>query len=159
MTAVYIHLVLCHIPIVLVPLAVGIVVAGLLLKKISIRRVGYSLFFLAGLIAIPVFLTGEPAEEQIEHIPTVLEYRIKAHEEMAEISVWASTLLGFFALGLFLLGEKKLEKKGSFLIILIGIIVSGQLAYTGNLGGKIRHTEIAGNALPEQQSSQGLDKE
>src|SRR5690349_9086773 len=51
-------------------------------------RTGMFVVLLSGVIAIPTFLTGEPAEEIVEHLPGISEHLIKIHEESAEKAIW-----------------------------------------------------------------------
>ncbi len=103
-------------------------------------------FFIAALVAIPVFLTGEPAEESVEKIAGTLKSTIEEHEESAEISIWLVEIMGAVSLLTFLLAHKSNSiNKGllTFLFIL-SLVSAGSISYTGYLGGKIRHTELSG---------------
>lgn len=100
------------------------------------------------LIAIPVFLTGEPAEDKIENLPGVVESIIEQHEEMAEIAFWTMLAAGLIAgitIALQLL-QNKMAKSFVMISVLISLVSFGLMARTGYLGGQIRHTEIRGNA-------------
>lgn len=45
-------------------------------------------------MAIPVYLTDEPAEERVEHLTGVLETMIEEHEEAAEVAMVLLNLVG-----------------------------------------------------------------
>lgn len=92
---------------------------------------------------LPVYFTGEPAEENIEHLPGVSESLIEAHEEAAEKSLILTLIIGGAAV-LALLGPQKpgFQKYVNLLLILVTAIAVGSLGYTANLGGKIRHPEF-----------------
>lgn len=117
---------------------------------------------LAAVTAIPVFLTGEPAEESVEHLPGILESAIEEHEEAAEIAFWLMQITGIVSLaGVFL--RKSGFMKGfvfNTVILLLPIAAAGSIAYTGYLGGKIRHTEInAGASAPMDNSGEPANAE
>src|SRR5690606_23661601 len=113
-------------------------------KNIEIQKVALATFIIMALLTIPVFLTGEEAEEAVEHLPGFSKQLIENHEELAEKAVWLMGILG----GLSLIAFYAIIKKLSFAKILLWItlIVSlatfGLFAQVGNLGGQIRHAEI-----------------
>jgi len=147
MDAVHIHLILTHFPIVGTFIAVGILAYGLFVKNDTIKKVALIIFILMAITTIPVFLTGEEAEETVEHIAGVSEHIIEEHEELAEKAIWLIEFLG--ALSLFALFAIKNKKSSAKTIVLITFIVSiitfGVFAKVGNLGGQIRHSEIRAN--------------
>jgi len=144
MNLAYVHLVLCHLPVLFIPLGTMIVFLGLIRKNSSIRGVGYCILVLGSITAIPVFLTGEPAEDIVKNVMGVNELGIHAHEEMAEFSLVGSLIAGLFSLVSFILNFKKFEweRKIALLCVVAGTIASGMLIYTANLGGKIHHIEL-----------------
>ncbi|MPZ20825.1 MAG: hypothetical protein GEV06_23395 [Luteitalea sp.] len=96
------------------------------------------------LLAVPVYLSGEPAEEAIEHLAGVSEALIEQHETWAAGALVGVEGLGVLGLiGLFLLRRNPVLPTrflGTTAIVLI--ITTAVLAWTANLGGQIRHTEI-----------------
>ena len=151
MNAAHLHLMLNHLPVIGIPL--GLIMLLLALRKGSsdLRRFSYVFLVAIALISIPAFLSGEGAEEVVEHLPGVSEALIESHEEVAEIA-WALTLISG-ALSLLLEISERLSRwvplRGRVLTLLVLCLVgaSGTLLYTGNLGGQIRHTEIRSDAL------------
>ena len=108
------------------------------------------------LLTIPVFLTGEEAEESVEHLAGVSENIIEEHEELAEKAIWLMGLLGVFSLASFYAIVKKLSFSRTVILItlLISLATLGLFAQVGNLGGQIRHTEIRdGNGSFEERDS------
>ena len=109
------------------------------------------------LVAIPVFLTGEPAEESVEKINGVSENMISLHEEAAEIGIWLMGITGIISLvALYMACKKQKQANIVFLIAVSLLAVSfASMARTGYLGGQIRHTEISnGTSIGNQ-----VDKE
>jgi uncharacterized membrane protein len=99
------------------------------------------------LLTIPVFLTGEGAEESVEHLAGVSEDIIKEHEELAEKAIWLMGLLGIFSLiNIFVLfKDSSFAKAMTFISLILSLLTFGLFAKVGNLGGQIRHSEIRAN--------------
>jgi uncharacterized membrane protein len=109
--------------------------------------------------AIPVYLTGEPAEEVVEHLPGVSEQIIELHEDSALSSLVLAIVTGTFALvALFArrFSSEKIAAAGAYITLILSLAAGAAMAYTANLGGQIRHTEIrqvqSGTAGTEQES-------
>lgn len=146
MNAAHWHLVLSHLPIMGILFGIFLLGIGLVRKNYSLQNAGLIIFVLMALVAIPVFLTGEPAEEIVEHLPGVRESLIEEHEELAEVTIWLIGLLGLSSLIAF--SFRAINKNYKTLIMVTFIIslpVIGIMAKVANLGGKIRHSEIRGD--------------
>lgn len=143
----HLHLVLNHFPIIGTLIGTMFLLYGVIIKNDSIKNIAIGCIVTMAIIAIPVFLTGEPAEESVEHIPGISETVIEAHEEAAELAFWVMEITGI--IGLISLIATKLNKNiGQFLILITlaaSMVSFSLMARTGYLGGKIRHTELAGN--------------
>lgn len=101
------------------------------------------LFVLIALVTVPVYLTGEPAEEMIENIPGISKAMIERHEDAVLFSMIAVEVAGFIALAaLLLFGRKKGLANLLIVTLAFSVVTGGLLAWTSNLGGQIRHTEI-----------------
>ncbi len=97
---------------------------------------------LAAVTAV-VYFTGEPAEEVAENISGVSELSISLHEEAALVSTIAFAIMGVLALGSLIFSRNKPVPRGlSVTALAVSLVVSGMLAWTANLGGNIRHTEL-----------------
>lgn len=144
MNAAHWHLVLNHIPVLGTLFGIPFLVIGLLRRDHELIKSSYWVFFIVALITIPVFLTGEPAEEVIERLPGVSRTLIHEHEEAAEPTFIVMMVLGAVALiGLFSERFKESLRRTTVAVVLIGALVgAGLAAWTANLGGDIRHPEI-----------------
>lgn len=144
MNPAYIHLVLCHVPILLMPIGTFLLSLGLFKNNDTLKKTGHWFLILAAVCVIPVFLTGEPSEEIVKLVMGVNEPGIHPHQEMAEIALISTLVTGAFALlGLFSTYKKLFfARQIVYLIILFGIVSSGFLIYTGKLGGQIHHIEL-----------------
>lgn len=148
MNLAYLHLVLNHIPLIGVPIALIFLIYGMFVNNRGVQR--FALFILMGLaaVALPVFLTGEPAEHLVENLPGVSEGLIESHEEAAELSLVLTLLTSAVAfLGLWIRSNSKAARLVNMGVIGIASLAVVSLLYTANLGGKVRHTEFGGDSL------------
>ena len=144
MDSVHIHLILTHIPIIGTILGTGILFYGVFVNDTSVKKVALAILVLMAIFTIPVFLTGEGAEETVEHLSGVSEDIIHNHEELAEIAIWLMSLLGILALfNIFAINKKYARTKLITIITLVfSLVTFGVFVQVGNLGGQIRHSEI-----------------
>lgn len=151
MNAAHYHLLINHIPILLVIFGLAVLIWGMASRDRSIKKVAMAGFLLAGLFVLIAFETGESAEDIAEEIPGVTHDAIEAHEEAADITWWMTLLMGIGgAAGLVLMAtNSKRESKYLWILLLFGLLTAASLAYTAWEGGKIRHSEITAVTGPE----------
>ncbi|NOZ04475.1 MAG: hypothetical protein GXO92_07735 [FCB group bacterium] len=138
----HIHLLINHIPILATLFGLLILLWITWKPQEELRKLGFLVLFIAGLAALPVYFTGEPAEEMIEGLAGVSENQIEQHEEAAFITLGFMILTGVLAsIGLLNKNKRKIEGL-SKIVLASAIITMGLSAWTANLGGKIRHSEI-----------------
>lgn len=144
MDATHLHLILTHFPIVGTIIGIGIMAYGLFSKNDAIKKVALVTFVLMAILTIPVFLTGEEAEETVENIEGVSEQLIENHEELASIAIWFMGLLGVLSLVTIFAIFKKwaFAKIISIITLIVSLGTFGLFAQVGNTGGEIRHSEI-----------------
>lgn len=146
MSGAHIHLILCHIPIVGLPLAAAALAYGLFRRERAVISVALGLMVLLSLATLPVYLSGEPAEEVMEHLPGISENLIETHEEFAAFALALSFLSGFLAFCSLYWRSKPMLVK---LTLMSAIISAVALIWSGKLGGQIRHPEVRGVVLAE----------
>jgi len=141
----HLHLVLNHIPVlgtlIFAPL---VLIWGMVRRSRDITITGLLLTFILALTAVPVYLTGETAEEQVEHAPWFQESRVETHEERAEAGLVAVLVTGAISVAA-LWRSRRGQPVGRVLpaLVLLGLIVSASLfVLTALSGGEIRHEEI-----------------
>lgn len=144
MDTTHLHLLLNHFPIIGTLLGVGVMVYGYLTASNEVKKAALWIWILMALIAIPVFLTGEPAEESVEELAGVSERMIHEHEEAAELAIWMMEALGLLSLLTLLVFKARpaLVKTLLPVTIVVSLLSFGTMARTGYLGGQIRHSEI-----------------
>jgi uncharacterized membrane protein len=147
MNSAHLHLLLNHFPIVGTMIGVGLMAYGYSIRNDSVKKAALFTWFIMALSAIPVFLTGEPAEESVKGMAGVSEAVIEPHEEAAVLAFWCMEALGLLSLlASFKFEHSDVSKIAMPLIVALSLVTSGLMAYTGYLGGQIRHTEIRSDA-------------
>lgn len=68
-----IHLSLTHLPVILSFIGLIVLAVALIIKNDTVIKTAFYLLLFAGLLAIPVFFTGEGAEETVEKLPAYLK--------------------------------------------------------------------------------------
>jgi uncharacterized membrane protein len=147
-----IHLALTHVPVILSFVGLVLIVVGVVIKNPTVIKTSFYVFVFAGLLSIPVFLTGEQSEEVVENMPGVSKDIISTHESFATTSF--VVLLGtaaFSILGLILYRRKTWINTIIPLVLLFSLASAGAMARTAHLGGQIRHTEIRPGAVVQDQ--------
>lgn len=138
------HLLLNHLPITGAIFGTALLASGFFLKNINLKNTGLVLFIFTALIAIPVLLTGEGAEEILEAIGEDNHDLIHDHEDVSENAFWLSAGIGLISLFAFIasLREKKQARILMIIVLCLGVINSMAMTYAAVTGGQIRHTEI-----------------
>ena len=143
MNGVHIHLLLNHIPVIGMLIGLAVFALGVWRRNDSWTRLALGLFVVVAVASLATMLTGEGAEEAVERLPGISDAVIEPHEEAAELAAWASYLLGAVSLaGLIWVRGRALPRVFTVTVLPLVLLVAGLMAYTANLGGQIRHTEI-----------------
>jgi len=141
----HLHLILNHIPVLGTMLFAPLVLLwGLVRRSREVTQVGFLLAVLLAITAVPIYLTGEPAEEQIKHQPWFNEQVVESHEERAEAGLIAVLLTGLVAAVALWLGRRgQAYGRTAGGLVLVGLMISAALFALAALdGGQIRHDEI-----------------
>tara|TARA_R110002049_G_scaffold307994_2_gene510514 strand:+ start:188 stop:706 length:519 start_codon:yes stop_codon:yes gene_type:complete len=159
MTLTHLHLVLNHLPVLGTAFGLGLLAFGIWRQSTELKKTALGIFVLVALMAVPVYLTGEPAEEGVEGLPGVSETIIEQHEEAAGVAFASIGALGVIALiGLLMLRHgKPVPAWFAGLMVIASLTVSGLMAWTANIGGQIRHTEIRTGAVTSAPASKDRD--
>lgn len=162
MNAAHLHLLLNHFPIIGTVISIFVLLIGIIKKSDDVKKTSILILILTAFITIPVYLTGDKAQEMIEgNYDDVDESYIESHEDFALYSFIAMDLAGAIGLFSMFLYRKPKILPNSFAYLMLGVllIVNGMMAYTANLGGKIHHPEIRKDKLPWEASvNPGQDK-
>lgn len=147
MNAAHLHLAINHLPVVGLLFGLAVLIAGRLLRNETTARVGLWMLLAAALLAIPAYLTGEPAEEIVESLPAIPDALIERHEEAAGFALGGALIVGVMSgATLFLArGGRALHPIGCVLVLIAAVASTGCMAWTAKLGGEIHHPEIRAN--------------
>lgn len=163
MSLVHLHLLLNHVPVVGVVLVAALLVTAMLRRSSELAKVALGTSVVIGIVALVVYFTGEPAEELIEGTAGFSEAIVERHEDAALLATIAAGVAGTVALALLAWFRKRpLSRLITGMSLVCSLMLSGLMAWTANLGGQIRHTEIRANATtggngPAPEPGEGKD--
>jgi hypothetical protein len=142
----HLHLALNHLPVLGVLFGTLLLGFGLWRRSEILRRTSLVVLLLTGLAAGAVYLTGEPAEGLVEKVAGVSDARIEQHEDAATVATTGAVLLGLAAAVLLWRSRRTGALSAPFLkaTLVLGVLTTGAMAWTANLGGQIRHPELRG---------------
>ena len=158
MTPTHLHLLLNHIPVLGTFFGLGLFAFGVWRRNHEIKTTSLGIFVIVALLTVPVYLTGEPAEETVESLPGVSKAIIEQHDGAAAYAFTGVIVTGVAALGglIYFRKARLLPVWYGSLLIACSLVVGGLMAWTANLGGQIRHTEIRSGTI---QSTSSGDKD
>ncbi len=157
----HIHLILTHVPVIGIGGVILFLIIGMLRRSNELMTVAMVFAILLSLVAIPVYLTGEPAEKVVENLPGISKELIDQHEEQAEIAFILVEVTGSIALITLIIRRYSsgFGQKLTLLTLVVLIVSGGFLVWTANLGGKIRHSEINSSTSSKSVPSHQINKE
>jgi uncharacterized membrane protein len=164
MNTAHIHLMITHLPIIGAFIGLLILVFAYLKKDANVKTAAYIVFVVCAIGTCIAYATGEGAEELVENLPGVVEAAVETHEDAAMYSLVSMIALGVMSM-IGIIQIRWNASKFNFihsLILVLSLLSMATITYTGNLGGKIRHTEItnASAALPNnEQPSNEFDED
>ncbi|MBV9878919.1 MAG: hypothetical protein JO180_00405 [Gemmatirosa sp.] len=154
MSGLHLHLLVNHAPILGAFFALGLLVASFRWAPDVLRRTALVALVGVALAGAAAKFTGEPAEDGARGLPGVTRAAIHAHEEAADTAFIAAGLLGLASLGALVRWRRAPLPTGAVLVALAGALgVAGLMAYTGLLGGQVRHTEVRPGATAADASA------
>lgn len=160
MSAVHFHLALTHLPIYGTLIGTLIFLYGMIKKNSTVTAIAQVIFIAMAVVTIPIFLTGEGAEESVEEMISGGHKVIHDHEEVAETAMWVMYLLGLLSIAnLFRTRRtKEMNKTMNAINLLVAAVTCVIFFIVGNLGGQIRHTEIRNGNTTEMTNGHDQDE-
>ncbi|MCQ6959133.1 hypothetical protein [Mucilaginibacter aquariorum] len=161
MNETHIHLLITHLPILGAVLGAFVLIHGIWRKSNITLIAAYNILIISAIGAGIAYVTGEGAEEAVEHIQGISKNVIEEHEESALISLIGLIVIGIIAaIGIFVTWKTSSLIRPVALIALVAALAGfGLIAWTGYLGGQIRHTEIGNHPVSPTQEENGKDKD
>jgi uncharacterized membrane protein len=156
MNSAQMHLALTHVPVILSITGLLMLIVSYIIRNTILTKTSYFIIMIAGIAAIPVYLTGEGTEEAIEHLPGVSESIISRHEEIAKwamISIVAAGIAALFAF--FSFKWMAVARVSKVFVLILSLVTGGLMAQTAHLGGQIRHSEIRSGATVQNGNENG----
>jgi hypothetical protein len=111
-----------------------------------LERIALWVLALAGVAAVPTYLTGRPASALLSKVMPGLS--MDAGDQHAEVAALALTLslvcaaVAATGLAAFRRGKRRPSWFIAF-VLSLAVLSTGTMIWTASLGGKVRHTEIA----------------
>ena len=155
MNPTHIHLLLNHFPILGTLIGSTILLYSIIKKQNTGKNIGASIIVIMAIIAIPVLLTGEPAEESVENLSGISKSLIHDHEEASEKAFWLMEVTGLISLLAIILYKIKsaFASKAFVVAFVFSAFTFIAMAWAGNLGGKIRHPETSNTFINVEQGA------
>jgi uncharacterized membrane protein len=149
MTGVHLHLLVNHAPIFGSVFALVLFLASYVWAPDVLRRLAFALLIFAGVAGAAANFTGEPAEDHVRGLPGIRRAVIHEHEEMGEKAYLVAAAAGILSIVLLVRSRHRPMSSGVAAVGLgASVIVATMMAYTGLLGGQVRHTEVRPGATP-----------
>ena len=143
------HLLVNHVPILGAFFALGLLVASYFVGGDVLRRTGFAFLIVTALAAGASDLSGDPAVEATKGLPGITRNAVHAHEDSAGKAFFVAGVVGVLALGALIRWRRTPVPASATLTLLVAtVILSGMMAWTGLLGGQVRHTEVRPGATP-----------
>ncbi len=149
MNPAHLHLVITHVPVVGSLFGLGLFLYALCKRSEELKRAGLWALLVAALMALPAYFSGQPAANLLKHLlPGMTMDASDQHQEVGVLALAASIALGIVSLvGLLVFRrQKSLPTLYIALVLVLSLIVCGTMAWTANLGSRIRHDEIRNSA-------------
>ncbi len=157
MNAAHLHLILNHIPIIGVPIGLAVLLWGVVGRRDAVVQVALVLFLFMAAAVIPVFVSGNGAEEVVEPIVAGADTWIEPHESAASVSLILTLALG----GISLVALAR-SRGGALLptplvtaLFVVAVLAIAALIWTAFAGGRIRHEEIRPGAASAVDATAG----
>jgi uncharacterized membrane protein len=149
MNAAQLHITLNHLPVIGLVFSLAILLIGCSLRSETTQRVGLWMLLATALLAIPAFLTGEPAEDIAVKFPGVEKAFIEEHEDAAGMALGSAIAAGLAAVVVLFVSRKRtIPAWGLVTALALALVSAGVMAWTAHLGGLIRHPEIRSAMAP-----------
>lgn len=146
----HIHLFLNHLPFIGLLISFLFLSYYLLKEKYDAVKPFLFMVVLLSIITVPVFLTGDSAEETLKNLPGIQESIIDSHENAAWITFAIMMAIGVLSIAALYLMQKTKNIAAWFRFFLLFLMLAALISFarTALFGGQIRHTELITINLP-----------
>jgi hypothetical protein len=146
---------LTHIPVIGVGAILAFLLLGVFRGSREIEWASLQLFVALALLSIVVYLSGSSANHQVRDLPGFSRSVIHLHSTVADFAFWSLEILGALSLGALYRFRNSMSVPPRVIgvLLVIGFVVMVLMAWTANLGGKIRHPEIGARVAMQRMST------
>ena len=143
-TPAHLHVLLNHIPIIGLPVVAGFLVWGLARREDAVIRAALIGAMLIAVGTFVVNLTGDPAIDDIRHLPWFEREVVRQHEAAGDKTNILAIVAGVGALATLVMARrgKPFSRPVAFVTLFLIAFAAMCAAWAGWEGGKIRHTEF-----------------
>ena len=139
----HLHLLVNHAPIFGSLFAFALLIASYFTSADVLRRTAFVVLIGTAIAGAAADLSGDAAEEAVRGLPGIRRDVIHAHTQMGDRAYILADVLGVLALGVLIRWRRRpISRTVTSVMLLATAFVGGAMAYTGLLGGQIRHTEV-----------------
>jgi uncharacterized membrane protein len=143
MSITHLHLLLNHFPVIGTLMVIVLFALAIVRKSSELTKTSLALLVGLAVLAVVVYLTGEPAEKAIEKLPDYSHALTERHEEFALAATIALGSVGVLAAGLLVgLRNRPMPRWVMVSGLVMSLVAGGMMGYTAMLGGQVRHTEL-----------------
>src|ERR1041385_4292949 len=146
---VHYHLLLNHFPTVGTLVALALFIAALIGKRQDLTKASLGIFLIIAILTLPVYMSGKSAEKVVKDQEGVSAVAIEAHRDAAFFAFIMMQLTGAAA-WLALWQYRRTAKPGRGVlpaVLVLSVITFGVMARAADMGGEIRHSEIAADPV------------
>jgi len=140
----HLHLALNHVPVVGIPVLLGLLIWSWVRCQRATLRLCLWLFVTLAMASIAIKFTGDFAAEKTAMMPGFDKALIERHEESADQAATGVFFVGIAAAAALLLsrGGRAVPKWSVGILAVMALVTSALMVRTANFGGHIRHPEI-----------------
>ncbi len=144
MSAAHLHLLTNHVPIIGTFVLVAIFAWGWSRRSDEVVLLGLWGVLVVTAAGLFTLITGEPTEELVEDLPGFSHDAMEAHEGAAKLSMIPLGVAALAALGSLAVRwrKKAVPRWAAPVTLLLVALGAAAMAWTGYLGGGIRHSEL-----------------
>ncbi len=149
MNAAHLHLLAVHLPVVLCPLVVVLLAVGRLRRSDGLEKTGYAILIFAAAAGTVAFYSGPSAFEMLQEKLSDQRQLVESHAAVARAAFIVALVAAAVALQALLQFAQE-EPPARWLrltILLIALVACYLMAWSANLGGRIRHPEAGDTSV------------
>jgi hypothetical protein len=132
-----------HVPVIGLAVPITFLLVDWLRKNRKLEWLSLQLFVVFALLAIPVYLTGSPANHRMREMSGISRDAIHRHSNAADFAFWTMEGLGAISLGALykFRSSQAVPPRVTSALLALALVALGLMIWTADLGGKIRHSE------------------